>query len=257
MLDANPAFLEMFGVSSIDEFGEYGASELFVDRRRRIEELALLDLNGSVREFEIVLKRPDGEERTVLDTCYIICDSDDGEEFIHGILVDITSRKELEERLLELSTHDALTGTLNRRYLIDLEQAFEADFGLACGCIFIDIDHFKQYNDTHGHKEGDDVLRRMARFLMRHTRLEEVVLRFGGDEFVVILHDADGTRTKLVADRFRTEALERAPVPFSLGWAAREPGETVQHLLDRADQRMMAVRVLKRQSEQRQMASGD
>jgi diguanylate cyclase (GGDEF)-like protein/PAS domain S-box-containing protein len=257
MLDANPAFLEMFGVRSIDEFGEYGASELFVDPRRRTEELALLDRDGSVREFEIVLMRPDGGERTVLDTCYIICDSETGEEFIHGILVDITSRKDLEARLLEMSTHDPLTGTLNRRYLVDLEQAFGADPGLACGCIFVDIDHFKQYNDICGHKEGDDVLKRMARFLMRHTRLEEVVLRFGGDEFVVILHGADATRTKLVADRFRTEALDRAPVPFSIGWAAREPGETVHHLLDRADQRMMAVRVLKRQSEQRHVASVD
>jgi len=202
------------------------------------------------------VKRPDGGQRIGLDTCYIIRDSATGEEFIHGIIVDITSRKELEANLREMSTHDPLTGALNRRYLVDLEQTFAADPDLVCGCIFVDIDHFKQYNDVHGHKEGDDVLKRMARFFMRHSRLEEVVLRFGGDEFVVIVHGADEKRTRLVADRFRTEALERAPVPFSLGWATREPGESLQLLLDRADQRMMVVRVLKRESEQRNTGKG-
>jgi GGDEF domain-containing protein len=94
---------------------------------------------------------------------------------------------------------------------------------------------------------------------MRYTRSEEAVVRIGGDEFVVILHGADVAETKLVADRFRGEALEHAPVPFSLGWAARETGESIQRMLDRADRGMMAVRVTKRQSDPRQRlrASGD
>jgi diguanylate cyclase (GGDEF)-like protein/PAS domain S-box-containing protein len=249
ILDANPAFLEMFGVGSLREFG--AASDLFVDPSRRIEELRLLDRDGSVREFEIVVKRPDGAQRTVLDTCYLIRDPETGEEFVHGIIVDITSRKELEAQLRDLSTRDPLTGALNRRYLAELEHRFGGDPELGCGCIFVDIDHFKIYNDARGHGEGDEVLKRMVRFLMRYTRPEEAVVRFGGDEFIVILHGADSTGTKLVADRLRTEAFERAPVPFSLGWAVREPGESVQRLLDRADRGMMAVRVMKRQSDPR------
>jgi diguanylate cyclase (GGDEF)-like protein/PAS domain S-box-containing protein len=249
ILDANPAFLDMFGVGSLCEFG--AASDLFVDPSRRVEELGLLDRDGSVREFEIVVKRPDGAQRTVLDTCYLIRDPETGEEFVHGIIVDITSRKELEAQLRDLSTRDPLTGALNRRYLGELEHRFSGDPELRCGCIFVDIDHFKIYNDARGHGEGDEVLKRMVRFLMRYTRPEEAVVRFGGDEFIVILHGADSAGTKLVADRLRTEAFERAPVPFSLGWAVREPGESVQRLLDRADRGMMAVRVMKRQSDPR------
>jgi len=250
ILDANPAFLAMFGVASVGELGTH-AAHLFVDPHQRTEELRLLDRDGFVREFEVTLKRPDGEQRTVLDTCYLIRDPETGEEFIHGIVIDITARKLLEARLREMSTHDPLTGALNRRYLMDIEEAFTRDPTLHCGCIFVDIDHFKSYNDARGHQEGDEVLRRLVRFLMRYTRSEEAVVRIGGDEFVVILHGADEAETRLVAERLRAEALEGAPVPFSLGWSVRETGETVQRLLDRADRGMMAVRVAKRQSDPR------
>lgn len=252
ILDANSAFLEMLGVESLSDLAEYGASSLFVDPARRVDEMACLDRDGSVREFEFTLRRPDGQTRTVVDTCYIIRDPDTNEVFIHGILVDITARKQLEARLLEMSTHDALTGALNRRYLMDVEQALARDPDAACGVIFVDIDHFKVYNDRWGHHEGDEVLKRMARFLMRHVRSEEAVLRIGGDEFVVILKNADREQTELVADRLRAEALERAPVPFSLGCASREPAEPLQSILDRADAGMMAVRVIKRKTDPRQ-----
>jgi diguanylate cyclase (GGDEF)-like protein/PAS domain S-box-containing protein len=252
ILDANPAFLEMFGVASLSELSAYTAASLLVDPSRRDEQMRLVDRDGSVREFEIAIRRPDGETRTVLDACHLVRDPATGESFLHGILIDITARKALEARLLELSTRDALTGALNRRHLGDVGALFEADLGLRYGCIFVDIDHFKQYNDRYGHQAGDEVLRRMARFLYRHVRAEEAVLRIGGDEFLVLLKDADEYETRLIAGRLRAEASESAPVPFSLGWAARESGEPLQQFLDRADRKMMAVRVSKRQADPRQ-----
>jgi diguanylate cyclase (GGDEF)-like protein/PAS domain S-box-containing protein len=250
ILDANPAFLDMLGVASLAELGAH-ASDVLVDPAQRAAEMSLLDRDGSVREFELTLTRPDGAQRTVLDTCYLIRDPVTGEEFVHGIVVDISARKHLEAKLRDLSTHDPLTGALNRRYLTELEERFTRDPAMRCASIFVDIDHFKMYNDLHGHQEGDEVLRRLVRFLMRYTRSEEAVIRLGGDEFVVILHGADASETKLVADRLRVEALEHAPVPFSLGWSAREAGESLQRMLDRADRGMMAVRVSKRQSDPR------
>jgi diguanylate cyclase (GGDEF)-like protein/PAS domain S-box-containing protein len=252
LLDANPALLEMCGVGSIADLGEFGAASLFADPSRRTEQLALLAEHGSIREFEITLVRPDGGLRTALDTCYLIRDPDTGEVFIHGILIDITGRKKLEAELVELSTRDALTGALNRHYLSEMEQRLAAQPDLRFGCIFVDIDHFKVYNDRFGHAEGDEVLKRMARFLMRYVRAEEAVLRIGGDEFAVILHDADEAETERVADRFRSEALKHAPVPFSLGWAARNPAESLQRVLDRADLGLMQVRVIKRHTDPRQ-----
>jgi diguanylate cyclase (GGDEF)-like protein len=222
-----------------------------VDPAQRTAQVALLERDGSVREFEIELKRPDGATRTVLDTCYLIHDPDTGEGFIHGVLIDITARKQLEAALLDMITHDALTGALNRRHLMDIDARLARDPRRGCGCLFVDIDHFKVYNDRWGHLEGDNVLKRMARFLMRSVRVEESVIRIGGDEFVIVLEDADELETETVADRLRAEALDRAPVPFSLGWAAREPGEPLQRLLDRADKGMMQVRVVKRHTDPR------
>jgi diguanylate cyclase (GGDEF)-like protein/PAS domain S-box-containing protein len=252
VLDANPAFLEIAGVKSLAELGKGAAVAMYADPKRRHEQLRMLEADGSVREFEIAFLRPDGQTRTVLDSCHLVRDLDTDEVFIHGILIDITSRKTLEASLFEMSTHDPLTGALNRRCLTDIEAELAKDPAAPCGCIFVDIDHFKLYNDRWGHQEGDEVLRRMARFLMRYVRAEEAVVRLGGDEFVVLLRGRDADSTKLVADRLRIEALERAPVPFSLGWATRESGESLMHILDRADQSLMAVRVIKRQTDPRQ-----
>jgi len=251
ILDANPAFLEMFGVATLADFSGMSAFDLFFDPAQRELEMKLLERDGRVREFEFQIRRPDGEARWVLDTSYVVQDQETGERFFHGVLVDITARKQLEAELIEMSTHDALTGALNRRYLDQTDMRFKADPGGRFGCIFMDIDHFKHYNDVHGHQAGDRVLVRMARFLMRHVRAEEAVVRVGGDEFVIILVGADIARTKRVSERLRNSALRSAPVPFSLGWAAREAGEPLLKLLDRADRNMMSVRVEQRVDEQR------
>lgn len=251
ILDANPAFLELFGVRSLDDFAGLSAHDLFVDPSQRELEQKLLERDGRVREFEFQIRRPDGEIRWVLDTSYVVTDEETSERFCHGMLVDITARKRLEGELIEMSTHDALTGCLNRRYLDQIEEDFRRDPASRWGCIFVDIDHFKRYNDDHGHQAGDRVLVRMARFLMRHVRAEEAVVRVGGDEFVIVLTNADTNRTRRVSERLRNSALKSAPVPFSLGWAAREAGEPLMRLLDRADRGLLNVRVEQRVDEQR------
>jgi diguanylate cyclase (GGDEF)-like protein/PAS domain S-box-containing protein len=251
ILDANPAFLQLYGVASLAELERFSGDDLVADPARHREQMALIDRYGSVRELETTILRPDGGTRTALTTCYLTSDPATGEQFIHGILIDITTRKALEAKLFEMSTHDALTGALNRRHLIDIEEDFARDPSAPFGCIFIDIDQFKLYNDTHGHQKGDEVLVHMARFLMRHVRAEESVVRIGGDEFLVLLKGADMSATRLVADRFRDEALRTAPVPFSLGCASREPGEALPHLIDRADLGLRAVRVERRLSDPR------
>ena len=162
ILDANPAFLTMFGVQSVAELAPYAATDLLVDPQQRDLQRELLARDGLVRDFELELRRPDGQVRTVLDTSYVVVDPETGEAFYHGVLVDITPRKQLEAELVELSTHDALTGALNRRYLDQLDDQFRQDPGGQWGCLFVDIDHFKQYNDEFGHQAGDRILVRMV-----------------------------------------------------------------------------------------------
>jgi diguanylate cyclase (GGDEF)-like protein/PAS domain S-box-containing protein len=254
IVDANPAFLEMFGVDSIDELRRYRTSD-FVRPEVREREMALLERDGSVRDIEFQLTRRDGEVRTVVDSAFLSVDSKTGEKYCHGILVDITQRKELQTQLLELSIRDPLTGCYNRRYLNTVSRQCEAQPNGEWGCIYIDIDHFKQYNDANGHAEGDSVLVKMARFLMRHVRAEEAVVRVGGDEFLVVLCDAESEQTANVAARLREAAVESAPVPFSMGWAARKDAETFEDTMVRADQRLLEVRVDERRDSQKRRKS--
>jgi diguanylate cyclase (GGDEF)-like protein/PAS domain S-box-containing protein len=242
IIDANPAFLEMFGVESLDELKGYRTSD-FVRPEVREREMAMLERDGAVRDVEFQLTRRDGETRTVVDSAFLSVDSKSGEKYCHGILVDITQRKELQTQLLELSIRDPLTGCYNRRYLNTVTRQCEAQPKGEWGCIYLDIDHFKQYNDKNGHAEGDAVLVKMARFLMRHVRAEEAVVRVGGDEFLVVLCDSDEDQTEHVVARLRAAAATSAPVPFSMGWAARRNAETFEATMVRADHRLLAVRV--------------
>ena len=249
ILDANPAFLEMLGVMSVDALGVYGLGDMVVDPARRLLELEMLDRDGAVREFELQIVRPDGTLRTVLDTTYVCREPDTGELFYHGILIDISSRKINEDALREQSIRDPLTGCYNRRYLANLDQRLSVAPDAMWSCIFIDIDHFKQYNDTHGHQMGDNTLIRMSRFLMRQVRAEEAVVRIGGDEFLIVLGGAGEAHAEMVAQRLARSALRTAPVPFSLGSATRRPSESFQQTMHRADQNLMAVRVIERTAE--------
>jgi diguanylate cyclase (GGDEF)-like protein/PAS domain S-box-containing protein len=245
VLDANPAFFDLMGVRSLEDLRSYGANEMVVDPSRRLAQLDRLERDGHVRDFELQLVRPDGGLLTVLDTVYSVRDEETNELIFHGILVDITHRKLLEEELRQRTVRDPLTGCFNRRHLADLDEILSPG-DESWGCLFIDIDHFKKYNDEFGHQMGDNTLIRMSRFLMRQVRAEEPVVRVGGDEFVVILRGAQEGQVRMVAERMQQAALRTAPVPFSLGWAVREPRESLMSTMNRADQNLLAVRVIER-----------
>ena len=96
ILDANQAFLDMMGVASIEELEALNAFEVFADPEQRVRELELLRRDGAVREFEIVLRRRDGTLRHVIDSCTALRDPDSDDVLFHGVLVDLTDRKQAE-----------------------------------------------------------------------------------------------------------------------------------------------------------------
>ena len=250
ILDANPAFLRMFGVRSLSELGQYTAEQLVVKPERRREELALIAKDRSVREFELDIRRPDGEVRTVLDTAYQVTDPETGEALYHGILIDITERTQLEQQLLRAALRDPLTGCFNRRFLGDMERALDPQ-EQGWGAIVIDIDNFKDYNDRYGHHIGDRVLMRVSRFLLSLVRAEDAVIRIGGDEFLLLLIGATPEATAEVAHRLRKTGPGAMPVSVSVGWAVRRPGESLEVTIRRADRQLIQIRVRERQPHSR------
>ncbi|MGQ0538362.1 MAG: GGDEF domain-containing protein, partial [Gemmatimonadaceae bacterium] len=246
ILDANPAFLALFGFKSKAELADVAVGDLLAEPDRRADFLTMLDERGSVRDFELEIVRRDGERRILRDTTYVVVDPTSGDKLYHGVVVDVTHNKELEEELRTQVLRDALTGCYNRRYLLDIAARTSRDALGSWGCIFIDIDRFKQFNDAFGHQRGDEVLQGMARFLLRQVRANEPVIRLGGDEFLIVLIGADEQRTAEVARRLQHAAARSAGVAFSLGWATRTPGESLDDTLQRADKNLIAVRVLTR-----------
>ncbi|OBV37100.1 GGDEF domain-containing protein [Janthinobacterium psychrotolerans] len=124
------------------------------------------------------------------------------------------------EMLKYIGLTDALTGVYNRRYidrrlLEEIARARRQQYCIAC--MYIDIDHFKRVNDTHGHQGGDEVLREVAARIRHELRRSDALGRFGGEEFVVLLIDADLASATLVAERIRASI---AGAPFELSGAA-------------------------------------
>jgi len=238
ILDANPAFLAMFGVTSLAQLRSITAADLLVEPARRAEELAILAREGSVREFEFTIRTPGGQVRTVLDTAYQVTDPDNGEILYHGILVDITDRKRLEEQLREMAIRDSLTGCYNRFFLRELESRTHCRWGV----VAVDIDGFKAYNDEHGHDTGDRVLAEVARFLLARVRKEDAVVRTGGDEFVLLLAGGSTSETQAVGRRLSGSGRARPPVPLSVGWAVQGKGERLEEAIRRADHDLLARR---------------
>ena len=116
---------------------------------------------------------------------------------------------ESEARLRELSVRDPLTGLFNRRYLeevlaLEMIRAVRKQYPI--GIIMADIDHFKRFNDTHGHAAGDAVLVQVGNLLRTHVRSSDVTCRYGGEEFVLILPEASREITQMRAEQMRDDA---------------------------------------------------
>ncbi|MDP5184766.1 diguanylate cyclase [Blastococcus sp. BMG 814] len=164
---------------------------------------------------------------------------------------EVTDRKLFEDELRRQARTDPLTGLLNRTAFNERLVSATADAGpgTSPGVLFVDVDDFKDVNDTLGHAAGDELLLAVAARLSADVRGEDVVARLGGDEFALLLADADGIRLREVADRLLT-AL-RAPVRVgtrtitvtaSIGGALGTAGCTAEELLHRADTAMYAAK---------------
>ncbi len=157
-------------------------------------------------------------------------------------------------RLLQEAHTDPLTQLHNRRYGMDRfaqEWSFSVHSGTALSCLMLDIDHFKRINDQHGHEVGDLVLTQAARVVERNCRKDDVVFRYGGEEFCIVSPNTGLEEAALLADRIVRGIREGAfgregitfPVTLSIGVAARGPADAdLEALMGRADKALYAAK---------------
>lgn len=171
-----------------------------------------------------------------------------------------TQKWELQQALAhntQLANHDALTGLCNRRYMeecMQRQQKLHQRTGHIATLALLDLDHFKQINDAHGHRVGDDVLCVFARHLRFALRETDLMSRWGGEEFLLMLPDTQPEEAEAVLGRIR-DALARLPSPsgthdllirFSAGVTALASYEPLVGALDRADRALYRAKDLGR-----------
>jgi diguanylate cyclase (GGDEF)-like protein/PAS domain S-box-containing protein len=155
-----------------------------------------------------------------------------------GHAVDITEQTREAEALRAENLRDALTQAYNRRYL----PLFERQLGdRSWAVVNVDLDQFKLINDTRGHDAGDQVLDSMTRYLEQQLGSGGDVVRSGGDEFILLLADADEARVQSLLAHLRA-GMADAPCRYSLGHALRQRNEPLGDTLARADTEMYALR---------------
>jgi diguanylate cyclase (GGDEF)-like protein/PAS domain S-box-containing protein len=216
---------------------------------RNLCPLAATMQDGQARRTEVYLHHKDGHRVPVSVRTTPLRD-DDG-NIIGGVELfsDISFKKAMQEKIRELeklALIDGLTGLSNRKHAEgELMARFQEKvrYGLEFGLLFMDIDHFKEINDTHGHAGGDEALKTISATFLASARSYDLLGRWGGEEFVGIIRNVDSTILRRVGERYRilvenTEVkCPGAPfsVTISVGATLATSDDTPETLLARAD----------------------
>lgn len=244
ILNSNPAAIQLFGMGNHSMIGQK-ADLLNAKSLTNItpEELLKSSRDSSLIRENIFI-RPDGTTFTALKSISALPDSNGVVDYFIETVVDVTTLKQTQEQLRQEANTDKLTGLLNRNaaeYVLNqpVREALNTDTTFSV--IMCDLDHFKRVNDQFGHSAGDVVLRDVAAAMRAAVRAGDYCIRWGGEEFLIVLPGClIGIAIKL-AERTRID-IERqdhgdiGQVTMSFGVAQWDKTESVEKLIARADE---------------------
>lgn len=221
--------------------------ELYADPGERAALVQAVLERGEVSDYEIAMKRGDGGVLAASVSAHLRHDAAGKIIGFEGSLRDISERKRLEAQLAQMANHDPLTGLFNRhRFDDELRHHVSTArrYGLRGVLLFMDLDQFKDVNDTRGHRAGDELLCGLAGILRQRLRETDVIARFGGDEFAVLLAHTETKQASAIASalleaiRNHTFVVAGAPlrITASIGMAEFPDGSAgAGEILSRAD----------------------
>ena len=159
----------------------------------------------------------------------------------HTLIENIQLKIDNENNALK----DPLTQLWNRRGLyLHLEKIIPrvARNKQALGVILLDVDHFKKYNDTHGHTAGDDILVKVAECIAHEAREEDLIVRYGGEEFLIVIPDTSVEHLKQISARLLTSVQESTDVTISAGISIENTQIDIEHLINVADEALYTAK---------------
>jgi diguanylate cyclase (GGDEF)-like protein/PAS domain S-box-containing protein len=163
---------------------------------------------GGTQTYETNVRYADGSVHDVIFYKSVFYGAEGQPDGISGVILDITERKRLEDELAQAAREDFLTGAVNLRTFYDLANQEFARFkrtGEAFSLLVLDLDRFKQINDTFGHEGGDDALRKFVQIVRTNLRDQDIFARAGGDEFRLLLPGTSPSGAIVLAEKIRGE----------------------------------------------------
>jgi diguanylate cyclase (GGDEF)-like protein/PAS domain S-box-containing protein len=259
----NDRAARMLGFSVDEMVGMHHHNIVLEEERSELKDRLQQLLSGErLPIYERTFLRKDASQIRVEVDAALIFDSDGHPHYVQSICRDITDRKRAEEKLYHQASHDALTGLYNRLMFYELlQQAMERAKRneQKVALLFMDLDGFKQVNDTLGHAVTDRLLQEVASRLKSRMRASDPVARIGGDEFVIIL---EGIQSRAAARDIAASVEQELGLPYymdgnkafvaaSVG-VALYPDDTLKpdELVGLADERMYAIKDKKQQANQ-------
>lgn len=241
----NLAAEAIFGASASEIVGRSFFEFAPKNQKKILKKQFELRSKGKSSSYELTILRPDEEKRHLLITATPRFNPEG--QFLGSFTIcrDISKRIQVEEKLRFQSNHDALTGLYNRRYFEEEIHRLEHSRRFPMSIILTDVDDLKAVNDTLGHLDGDEHLRRIGVVLQQSFRAEDMIARLSGDEFVVLLPNTDKTGLDKSIQRLKGN-LEKASdtnpgkprLNISIGGATSETRQPLLKAYNLADQRM-------------------
>jgi len=251
----NQSALHLLEYTSLESIKDAPISKLYNNQKEYQKHLRHLRRKGNVKNLELKLQRSNGDTIVVLLSS-IVHYEEGKARWIDTSIQDITDQNRIQEKMFKLAHYDALTGLANRyAFMQNLDASIEnaARYNRQSALLFIDLDGFKQINDTYGHKSGDALLIEIASRFNKQVRRSDIVARMGGDEFTIFIpeysgvHDIAGLAQKIVTAVSQPIELKNASVHVSasIGIALYpHDGTSSDLLLSNADNAMYYAKEL-------------
>ncbi len=252
ILLCNPSFLNLLGYKSFEEASLTNAWNLFHSANKNAI-LIKLQQEKMITNSERIIYDIKGRPITILENIAGIF-NDEGELIqIQGYMIDISERKQAEDKVRYLSFHDKLTGLYNRSYFEDRLERFNTSGNLPLSLVVIDVNGLKLINDALGHDRGDELLIKVARVIKHSCRRDDITCRWGGDEYMLLFPSTSSAIASVICERIKAAIeqieIQGLQVSASFGMMTKnDPDQDIREILRRAEEKMYRNKLLQHTS---------